>query len=48
MGRTELILRVQQRLQAHEDELENWENKRVPRLPGQAEWGELPNSNRDS
>lgn len=32
-----------QRLQAEgEEELDNWENKRVERLPGQAEWGELP------
>ncbi|KAM0753307.1 cytochrome c oxidase-like protein [Meredithblackwellia eburnea MCA 4105] len=25
-----------------DDHLDNWENKRVERLPGQAEWGELP------
>lgn len=24
------------------DRIEGWENKRVERLPGQAEWGELP------
>jgi cytochrome c oxidase assembly protein subunit 16 len=23
-------------------DLDNWENKRIARLPGQAEWGELP------
>lgn len=26
------------------NELDNWENKRISRLPGQAEWGELPDS----
>lgn len=34
-----------QRLQATGDqigELDTWENKRVDRLPGQAEWGTLP------
>ena len=32
------------RLKSREGDLENWENKRVERLPGQAEWGELPPS----
>lgn len=37
------------RLKAKDNESKNngddWENQRVPRLPGQAEWGELPSEN---
>jgi cytochrome c oxidase assembly protein subunit 16 len=38
------LIRIPQRLQATNDlgESTDWENKRVDRLPGQAEWGELP------
>jgi len=46
-GRARLIREfggISQRLQATNDlgESTEWENKRVDRLPGQAEWGELP------
>ena len=30
------------RLKNKEGELEDWEQKRIARLPGQAEWGETP------
>lgn len=30
------------RLKDKEGELEDWEQKRIARLPGQAEWGEMP------
>ncbi|GAA95575.1 uncharacterized protein L969DRAFT_92707 [Mixia osmundae IAM 14324] len=29
------------RLRAQEDELDEWENKRISRLPGQAQWGDM-------
>lgn len=41
-----LCLTAEQRLQATGDQLgglnDDFENKRVERLPGQKEWGELP------
>jgi cytochrome c oxidase assembly protein subunit 16 len=33
------------KLRAKEGDLDNWENKRISRLPGQAEWGLPPAEN---